>query len=611
MSRNPHPLIKKLGAALAVAALAVCASLAIATPAFAADPATYGNLTFTSDDTLDGVTYDDNGQVVISGSANITVTQAEAPSDEAITSIVVGGEGDAAYTGSLSFSNVTLNPVAIQINGANVFFAGCTLTGSSSEATIVATGASTIAFSGTTTLTGGAGASGASPTDGTAALRANGDATISVAGTMTVNGGAGGNLDATQGTPTAGGAGIYAPTSTLSMESGSLTVKAGDTYTATAENTPAVLPVGLTVGAFDLSNGTGEAGEGPEVTAVGWPMATSKPLPVDGLDAGSADDETFYPWVLQASKSPDGSNAFLADFAGSGEAGPIEREGWRWFNIAPHEVTGLSIVAVSNWDEAWDYIYHEVNPWEGDADTTNYTLGLAPVFADLGDMTVQGWIEGATVPNPTVTPEDAIEWLDMGDYFTIPTDFTGESITFSGTATLPTTFTELYPGISTSVSTTIPVTSTKAIYRLYNKWNGDHLYTTDPAEVDSTIEAGWDYENVSWVQPAVLGEGDTTIVRLWNPYNGGHYYVQETDEHQLSFLESLGWRRDSEAANLISLPKESDNFPVYTLFNPYAETGTHLYTPSYDEVMFLKGLGWEENPTIIYAVPIEILYEEA
>ncbi len=610
MSRNPLHILKKLGAVLGAGALAICASLAVSTPALAESTTTYGNLTFRSDSALSGVMSDAEGEVVVSGTADIQVTPAATPDGVDITHIVIGGEGDDAYSGSISFQGVTLDPVEIDINSANVGFASCTLTGGSDAPTIVVAGPSAIFFTGTNALTGGAGASGANSTDGTAALRATSEAAMSVSGTMTVNGGAGGNLDATQGQPTAGGPGIYAPASELSMESGSLTVKAGNTYTATADATPRVLPVGLTVGELKLSNGTGIAGEGPEITAVGWPSGTSTPLPIAGLDAGSSSDGTFYPWVLQASQSLDGSDPFLMDFAGSGNTDPIQRVGWRWFNISPHEVTGLEIVAISNADEPGTTLGSLTNPMPGDEDQLDYTLGVNPVFADLSDMEIYGWIDGAVVSEPVATPADAVSWLGMGDSFTVARDYTGDSIAFSGTATLPEAFTALYPNIPTSVDTTCTVEDLTMIYRLYNRYNGNHLYTTDVDEVQGAEAAGWTFEHGAWMQPGVATAGDATIVRLYNPYTGDHYYVPETDTAQIDELEGYGWKRESEAANLISVP-EADGFPIYTLFNPYVKTGTHLYTQSADEESFLEGLGWQKNTTIIYSLPITLTASEA
>lgn len=602
MSRTPRSVFKKVGAALALAVLGVCASLVVATPALAADQKTYGNLTFSSDDPLTGIMFDGKGEVVITGTSDIIVTQATEPDGPNVTSIVIGGEDEDDYSGSLVFNTVTLNPVAIQITSADVAFANCTLTGGASGPTIVSVGESAITFSGTTTLAGGAGASGASPTEGTAALRATDKTAINVSGTMSATGGAGGNLDATQGTPTSGGAGIYAPDATLSMESGKLTVKAGDTYTATADSTPAVLPVGLTIGVFDLSNGTGTPGKGPEVTAIGWPTANAKPLPVDGFDAGSAADETFYPWLLQVSQSLDGSDPYLINFAGSGMTDPIEREGWRWFNIAPHPVTGLEVAPVFGVDEPEDAITNVLNPLPGLELAAEYSLGITPSFSDLDDLSIFGWIDGSGLENPTVTPAGAVEWTSEADTFTLASGFTSSSITFSGTATLPKSLTDLYPELSTSVSTAIPVTGAKAVYRLYNPNGGLHLYTTDVNEVTTLVELGWSNEGPLWLEPATASAGDSLIVRLYNPNNGDHYYVPEADTGQIAVLTGLGWRNEGTAAGFISLPK-ADGLAVTTLFNPNVTQGTHLWTPSTNEVLVLTGLGWKNQGADIYALP--------
>ena len=603
MGHTPHSILKKLGTVLVACTLATLAVFAVATPARAADSKTYGNLTFSSSESLEGIMSDAEGEVVVSGASDIVVTPATAPDGVDITSLVIGGEGDDAYSGSITFNGVTLNPVAITINSANVEFNNCSLTGSDKAPTIVSLGASAIEFAGTNTLNGGAGKSGENPTVGTAALRATGTTAISVSGEMTVEGGAGGNPDATLGTPTTGGAGIYAPTATLSMESGKLTVKAGNTYTGNPVNTPADLPVGLTIGTFDLSNGTGEAGKGPEVTAIGWPTANSKPLPVDGFKAGSADDNTFYPWLLQVSGSLDGSDPYLIDFAGSGNTEPITREGWRWFNIAPHPVTGLDVSFIGRSDVATAGLVNVVNQVPGRSVAIPFTLGVSPTFNGVEDLIAFGWMEGASVSNPTAEPANAVQWSGADGSFTVAPSFTGESIEFSGTAVLPSSFTSLYPNLPTSLSTSVPVGNVKAVYRLYNPYNGCHLYSTTPNEVKTCADAGMTYEGPIWLQPATPIAGDSTIVRMYNPYSEDHFYVPESNEALIAELKGYGWKQDGEAANLISIPK-ADGVPVTMLFNRYTTRDTHLWTPNPSEVAFLSEAGWQDQGAYIYALAL-------
>ena len=47
-----------------------------------------------------------------------------------------------------------------------------------------------------------------------------------------------------------------------------------------------------------------------------------------------------------------------------------------------------------------------------------------------------------------------------------------------------------------------PTPTEKAIYRLYNPVNGEHLYTTDVNEKNVlSSKHGWKYEGVGWYAP--------------------------------------------------------------------------------------------------------------
>lgn len=40
------------------------------------------------------------------------------------------------------------------------------------------------------------------------------------------------------------------------------------------------------------------------------------------------------------------------------------------------------------------------------------------------------------------------------------------------------------------------------IWRLYNHWSGEHLFTTSLDEYDSCRKAGWNGEKLAWTVPA-------------------------------------------------------------------------------------------------------------
>ena len=122
------------------------------------------------------------------------------------------------------------------------------------------------------------------------------------------------------------------------------------------------------------------------------------------------------------------------------------------------------------------------------------------------------------------------------------------------------------------------------VYRLYNPYSGEHLYTADLAEARGLVGMGWAWEGVGWVSPTSSGD---PVLRLYNPYNGEHLYT--LSEREASRLASLGWRREGTAWSSGG-PKG-----VLREFNPYATVGTHNYTLSASEDGHLASLGWRRE----------------
>lgn len=143
-----------------------------------------------------------------------------------------------------------------------------------------------------------------------------------------------------------------------------------------------------------------------------------------------------------------------------------------------------------------------------------------------------------------------------------------------------------------------------AVYRLYSHSEKTHLYTTDVREVAFLTKGGWTPEGddgIYWYAPAEPVEGTSVILRFYNPSSHDHYYCPESDTVQVERLKSDGWLQDSAASNILSAPA-SGGIPVFTLFNPNATVDTHLYTPLTNEFDVLRGLGWQPNTTIIWAL---------
>lgn len=133
--------------------------------------------------------------------------------------------------------------------------------------------------------------------------------------------------------------------------------------------------------------------------------------------------------------------------------------------------------------------------------------------------------------------------------------------------------------------------SLQNIYRLYNPYSGEHLYTADLAEAKGLVGYGWAWEGVGWVSSTSSGDA---VIRLYNPYNGEHLYT--LSESEASFLASIGWRREGRAW------LSSGTRGVLREFNPYETVGTHNYTLSTAEDEWLGALGWKREGVAWYSL---------
>lgn len=122
-----------------------------------------------------------------------------------------------------------------------------------------------------------------------------------------------------------------------------------------------------------------------------------------------------------------------------------------------------------------------------------------------------------------------------------------------------------------------------AVLRLYNRWTGEHLFTTDSAEARGLVDAGWSYEGAAWMEP----DDGIAIYRLYNRFSGDHAYT--TDLKEVVDMTEDGWA--NEGVKLLG----GEGEPVYRVFNPHASTGTHHYTTSERERDALVRLGWRSE----------------
>ena len=126
-------------------------------------------------------------------------------------------------------------------------------------------------------------------------------------------------------------------------------------------------------------------------------------------------------------------------------------------------------------------------------------------------------------------------------------------------------------------------------YRLYNPYNGKHLFVQSQTEVDQLVAAGWTSEG-SHKMPA---SSRTPVYRLYNQYTTEHHYTTDKDEYDRCVKG--GWTGEG-----ISFYSDDDKaVPVYRLYNRWAPVGTHHYTESATERdncikagWKLEGVGW-------------------
>ena len=119
--------------------------------------------------------------------------------------------------------------------------------------------------------------------------------------------------------------------------------------------------------------------------------------------------------------------------------------------------------------------------------------------------------------------------------------------------------------------------TTVPMHRLYNPNSGEHFYTGSIEERDMLISYGWQYEGIAWNAPISFG---APVYRMFNPNNGDHHYTMSWEEVEM--LKGYGWQYEGVAWN----SADADNaeaLPLYRLYNPNADCGSHHYTGSEEE----------------------------
>lgn len=132
------------------------------------------------------------------------------------------------------------------------------------------------------------------------------------------------------------------------------------------------------------------------------------------------------------------------------------------------------------------------------------------------------------------------------------------------------------------------------VYRLYNRGNGEHLYTTDSNErMVLWTKYGWVYEGIGWY----AGNSGDPVYRLYQPGLDNHLYT--TDRNELRVLTgSYGWQADNGGEPLFY---SAGDVPIYRLYNRN-QNGMHLITTDQNEYQTLPSYGWKQEGIKIRAV---------
>ena len=136
------------------------------------------------------------------------------------------------------------------------------------------------------------------------------------------------------------------------------------------------------------------------------------------------------------------------------------------------------------------------------------------------------------------------------------------------------------------------------VYRMYNAWTGEHLYTGSLSEAKSALSEGWRWEGVAWVAPSA----GVPVYRLYNAWSGDHLYT--TSKAEYSRLARVGWK--GEGVQLYGASAGS-GAAISRLYNRYVQTGSHLLTADASEKRSCIRAGWSDDGNSWYATKLSKL----
>lgn len=207
--------------------------------------------------------------------------------------------------------------------------------------------------------------------------------------------------------------------------------------------------------------------------------------------------------------------------------------------------------------------------------------------AQIDDIPDQAWTGVAVTPSLTV--KFAGKTLVNGKDYTV--SFSNNKAEGTATVTITGNGKEFRGSVTKHFKIAVIAVP---MYRLYNQWSGEHLFTLSKDEVNSLTSIGWTYEGIAWQSPSF---SLNPVYRLYNPYSGDHFYTSDWSEYE--YLGSIGWNQEGVAFYSAS---SVTGKPIYRLFNKWLTQGTHLFTTDYDEHQYLGGIGWSQEGIAFYSL---------
>ncbi|MGX2946403.1 MBG domain-containing protein [Enterococcus alishanensis] len=271
------------------------------------------------------------------------------------------------------------------------------------------------------------------------------------------------------------------------------------------------------------------------------------------------------------------------------------------------ELEGVETIIKQGGNESASTNVGEYQVYARTKETTNYAaadvlLGSFDITEKVLTVAAENTSSplGATLPTPIISYDGFVTGQTAGAIFSsLPTASHTSDGKTAGTFEII-----LTPGVKAPlgnnyaieyVSGRLTVTSDSdrlPLYRVYNKNNGEHLYTLSQSEAQGLIDKGWQDEGIGWYGGEKTGKA---AYRLYNPNSGEHFYT--LDQAEYDSVGEAGWNKEGIAF----YASEDTEIPIFRVFNPNAQdAGSHHYTLSTTENTGLVREGWRSEGVGFY-----------